>query len=180
MNRQAAQAADPAGPTVTIGAPLPLPVTGSVAVTGNVGIIGTPNVSVMGTPNVRVANTLTAPALTLDISKSASQHVGLLCSQLNPPNTTCFLNGTTAPYVVPAGQNLMVTSVDIKGYGGGGIVQLITQLIEMWVVPNDGFMHSFQYPSGVVYPGGFVFNSPNIFSSGEFNYGYLQGYLTPI
>ena len=57
---------------VTIGSPLPLPVTGTVAVTGNVattgtvaatqsgtwnvGINNTPTVSVTGTPSVSVAN----------------------------------------------------------------------------------------------------------------------------
>jgi hypothetical protein len=85
MNRQSAQAAGSA--PVTIESPIPLPVTGTVAVTGNVATTGTVaatqsgtwHVGVTGTPNVSVTNTLTAPALTLDISKSISQHVELVC-----------------------------------------------------------------------------------------------------
>ena len=72
MNRQAMQAAG--GPSVTIESPIPLPVTGTVAVTGSTTVSGTVaatqsgtwNVGVTGTPNVNVANPATAPALTLD------------------------------------------------------------------------------------------------------------------
>jgi hypothetical protein len=56
-NHGAAHAAD-VGPTVTIGAPLPVPVSGSVAITG------TPAVNVNNTPNVRVVNSASSPALT--------------------------------------------------------------------------------------------------------------------
>jgi len=53
----AAQAAD-GGPTVTIGAPLPVPISGSVAING------TPGVNVNNTPNVHIVNTSSSPALT--------------------------------------------------------------------------------------------------------------------
>jgi len=50
MNRQAAQAQG--GPTVTIGAPIPLPVSGTVAVTGNVATAGTVAATQSGPWNV--------------------------------------------------------------------------------------------------------------------------------
>jgi hypothetical protein len=62
MNRQAMQAAG--GPSVTIESPIPLPVTGAVAVTQS----GTWNVGLTGTPNVNVANPATAPALFLNVN----------------------------------------------------------------------------------------------------------------
>jgi hypothetical protein len=66
MNSRQSTIQGAGGPTVTIDpAQLPLPVTGTIGLTG--------------TPNVKVTNTVTAPVLVLDISKSASQHVGLLC-----------------------------------------------------------------------------------------------------
>jgi len=129
MNRQAARA-DVPGPTVTIGAPLPLPVTGTVSVTGNVGI--------NGTPNVHVANTLTAPVPTLDISKSASQHVELACINAMPlfPEGCFPTLGQGGVFTVPAGQNFMVTSVDFTGVGSFQLNSGIFQ-IAAWQVPND-------------------------------------------
>jgi hypothetical protein len=55
MNSRSANAQGGAGPTVTIGAPLPLPVTGSVSstVTGTVGLVSG--------ASVRVNNTVTDP-----------------------------------------------------------------------------------------------------------------------
>src|SRR6516164_126026 len=74
MNRQAMQAAG--GPSVTIESPIPLPVTGTVAVTGSTTVSGTVaatqsgtwNVGVTGTPNVHVTNPATAPAFFLSVN----------------------------------------------------------------------------------------------------------------
>jgi hypothetical protein len=156
----------------------------------NVGINGTPNVKVSnpvtavgitGTPSVQVANPATAPALTLDISRSASQHVALSCVY-----AVCYELGIPTPYVVPAGQNLVVTSVDIVGSGGNVYTILSissnsapSSLGGQWIIPNDSYTHSFQYPSGIVYPAGFVFNTPNVFAAYLLS-ASLQGYLTPI
>jgi hypothetical protein len=137
MNRQAAQAQG--GPTVTIAAPLPLPVR--------------------------------------DISKSASQHVTLNCPQSIAQ--ICYSqSGTT--YVVPAGQNLVVTSVDILGLNLGGFLDFFLPpplLAGQWAVPADGLTHSFQYPSGIVFPAGYSFSPSNV--SLMDTKSILQGFLTP-
>ena len=113
---------------------------------------------------VEVANTGAAPALTLDISKSASQHVELFCG---PFSDHCVIGNNMTPYVVPTSQSLMVTSVDIStaGTGGKDILSIFTPsgtARNIWAAPNDGFTHSFQYPSGIVFQGSFVFTAPNV------------------
>lgn len=183
-------AAADTGPIVTIGGPVPLPVT------GNIGITGTPNVNITNTPtvklngpvaavqsgnwNVNLANTPAAPALVLDISKSASQHVELLCT---PAGGTCS-NIAVPPlpaYTVPAGQSLVVTSVDITTVIFPGTITSIhfDSSPRSWFVPNDGLTHSFQYPSGLVFPAGYQFNSSSIFFGPNFNLAVVEGYLTP-
>jgi hypothetical protein len=113
--RRVASQGPPGGMAVNIVNPLPVPVTGATTVSGavaatqsgawNVGITGTPNVKVTnpvtavgitGTPNVNVANTVATPVLTLDISKSASQHVELICNvapSCSATSTCAALNG---------------------------------------------------------------------------------------
>jgi hypothetical protein len=58
------------GPTVTIGSPIPLPVTGSTTVSGTVAATqsGVWNVGINGTPNVHVTNPATAPVLFLNVN----------------------------------------------------------------------------------------------------------------
>jgi hypothetical protein len=103
MNCQQSTVRATAGPSVTIDpTQLPLPVQGSLGVSGtiaanqsgtwNVGITGTPNVAITGTPNVNLTNPATAPALTLDISKSASRHVELLCSGFPVGGAICTMS----------------------------------------------------------------------------------------
>ena len=127
---------------------------------------------------VDVANTTAAPALTLDISKSASQHVELSCAPAG-----CFLLSSFLPYVVPAGQNLVVTSVDISTECCAGNAQLnidTGSTGEGWLVPNDTLTHSFQYPSGIVYPAGVTFNSTVVSMNANVAFVFLEGFLTPI
>jgi hypothetical protein len=193
MNSQQSTVRAAGGPTVTIDqAQLPLPVQGSLGVSGTVAATqsGNWNVGITGTPNVHVTNPATAPALTLDISKSASRHVQLICGSLgggngvtcNPASADGTFSGTT--YVVPAGESLVVTSVDMftfatsggnssfhigAGIGGNG-----------WIVPFDGLTHSFQYPSGIVFPTGFTFDNSEVTVGGAPPIVKLQGFLTPI
>ena len=89
MNSRQASAQD-GGPKVTIDSPIPLPVTGTVGISGPVNInaasalpvtgsttvsgavaatqSGTWNVGITGTPNVNVTNPATAPALFLNVN----------------------------------------------------------------------------------------------------------------
>jgi len=181
MNSHPALGQAVAGPTVTINPnQLPLPVAGSTTVSGTVAATqsGTWNVGINGTPNVHVATAITAPLLVLDISHSASQHVTIFC--LEP----CSTQGSYPnPYVVPAGQNLVLTSVDINSLYTSGGTSLLLETgspaafpVGIWNLPGDGFTHSFQYPSGLVFPAGFSFGFPNIVKNNATV--ILQGFLT--
>jgi hypothetical protein len=182
--RRVAAQGPPGGMAVNIVNPLPVPVTGATTVSGAVAATqsGIWNVGVTGTANVHVANPATAPVLTLDISKSASQHLQLICG---PNYGGCTVPGGSALYVVPAGQNFVVTSVDILTTGGGGNSDLSITTSSLaggsWYVPNSlSLTQSFQYPSGIMYPAGFAFNSPSVSFSANFFLAWLNGFLTPI
>ncbi|HEY7334341.1 MAG TPA: hypothetical protein VH639_05625 [Bryobacteraceae bacterium] len=159
------------GPTVTINASqLPLPVTGTLGVTG--------------TPNVNVTNTITAPVPVVDISHSASLHVTLDCG--SSTGGICVAQGASATYMVPAGQNLVLTSVDItsSSFTSGPASLFLTPssglppfVVGQWDVPSDGLTHSFQYPGGIVLPAGFSFGFPHIQLGGNAT-AILQGFLT--
>ena len=131
---------------------------------------------------VQVTNSATAPALTLDVSKSASQHVELTC-QIPINSFLCAINSGSTAYVVPPGQNLVVTSVDILA-AQGGIANLILYNtfipVAQWYVPADTLTHSFQYPSGIVFTAGAVFDSKSVVASSNVVEAILIGYLTPI
>jgi len=47
-----------------------------------------------------------------------------------------------------------------------------------WNPPNDGYTHQFTYPSGIIFPAGYVFNSFNVEESPSFSYAYLHSFLT--
>jgi hypothetical protein len=141
---------------------------------------------------VQVANTTAAPALTLDISESALQNVRLSCKVMSPSGEAFCTsqNFSLSPYIVPAGQNLVVTSIDIIGTGGGvgptslnffpGVNPPPNLAGGAWNVSNDGLTHSFQYPrSGVVFPAGYVFGGVNV-GINNFGGAALYGFLTPI
>jgi hypothetical protein len=72
---------------------------------------------------VQVMNTSAAPAITQDTSMQASQIVTLFCE--SSPATGCYqedvyshISFGGAGYFVPAGQNLVITSLDYYNYGG--------------------------------------------------------------
>jgi len=136
---------------------------------------------------VQVANTTTAPALTLDVAKSASQHVELVCNSdvvLGLPRNCSALPGGGEPYVVPAGQNLVVTPIDAfatKATGSSSCFFFVPSVgiavFRPLVVPNDGLTHVFPYPSGIVFPAGYTFNSTNFTFTGNAEL-FLDGFLT--
>jgi hypothetical protein len=184
MNSHQAEAqGPPGGLAVNIVNPLPVPVTGSTTVSGTIAATqsGAWNVGITGTPNVQIANPATAPALTLDISRSASQHVILNCIPLQLNG--CADQSGSSPYMVPAGQNLVVTSVDIIGSAQNASFQIAKAINPHfvfetgdWSVPFDNLTHSFPYPGGIVFPAGFTFDSTTILQSGTLT--ILRGFLT--
>ena len=170
-------------------------VSGTVSVnnfpaTQNVEITGTPtvNASVNFPSSFGVTNTIATPLFVVDPSRSAAQHVELVC--LGGTLQLCA-EGSTTPYTVPTGQNLVVTSIDIDtislsngagtvGFGFARPSPISTSILAEWIVPNDGLTHSFQYPSGYVFPAGYTFSATNGvgLSTGFGGPVFLEGYLT--
>src|ERR1700722_13464635 len=69
---------------------------------------------------VQVSNTPAAPAMTLDVSRLASQNVQLLC--VGTANCSQILPDGSSPvptYIVPAGSSLVITTVQINTAGSG-------------------------------------------------------------
>jgi hypothetical protein len=116
---------------------------------------------------VQVVNTIANPAVTQDTSKAASQIVHLTTlgkAAVNPSVMTqlhqYIPGGTFGPtYVVPSGQNLVITSIEasvltanvntyLNLYDNTTIGQR-----EIWYLPSVGTTQ-LQFPSGFVYPAG--------------------------
>jgi hypothetical protein len=130
---------------------------------------------------VEVANTPTNPVPSADITRSASNLVTLYCyiqggqspcSLLEPGESIENVSGT---YTVPAGQNLVVTDVEITGgnqffvvygiYAGGAS--------EVFQVTGGG-THEFTFPHGFVWPAG----QPLLVGGSNTTSAYIRGYLT--
>jgi hypothetical protein len=115
---------------------------------------------------VQVTNTTANPAVTEDISKQASQIVHLTTlNKANVPNNEMtqlvqYIPGGTfgPPYVVPAGQNLVITSIEASVFtAGDNYLNLYDNKTigqrEYWSLPNVG-LTQLTFPSGFVYPAG--------------------------
>jgi len=140
---------------------------------------------------VQVTNTTANPAVTLDASRAASQIVDLTTlgqAAVNPATLTALHQyipgGTFGPaYVVPAGQNLVITSIEASSEtASNNYLNLYdnttTGQREFWYLPNAGTTQ-LQFPSGFVYPAG----SPvYVYIGGQGNitqmFVYVHGYLT--
>lgn len=131
---------------------------------------------------VQVANTTAAPALTLDISKSAAQGVNLFCTV-----NQCVNSGGVVAYVVPAGQNLIVTSLDIFSAGTGESFEITPGPVNnpyqgtIFTVAGDRFTHEFLIPSGIAFPAGTALDATHILCSDTTQIAaWLHGFLSPI
>jgi hypothetical protein len=113
---------------------------------------------------VQVSNTTENPAITQDTSRRAGQLIQLICEASPSTITSCgagsFANTKAPQYTVPAGQNLVITSVELNGYGdytGNNSVALVDFVqgvnYHEWAFsgPNTS---QFQYHSGIVLPSG--------------------------
>jgi hypothetical protein len=139
---------------------------------------------------VQVTNTTENPALTQDISREASQIVHLTTqgkANVNPATMTqlhqYFPGGTFGPaYVVPAGENLVITSVEASVItAGNNYLNLYDNTTigqrEIWYLPNVG-LTQLQFPSGFVYPAG---SSVYVYIGGDATTQMIvdvHGYLT--
>jgi hypothetical protein len=115
---------------------------------------------------VQVANTVANPAVTQDTSRAASQIVHLTTqgkANVLPATMTelhqYIPGGTFGPaYVVPSGQNLVITSIEASVITAGpNYLNLYDNTTigqrEIWYLPNVGTTQ-LQFPSGFVYPAG--------------------------
>jgi hypothetical protein len=140
---------------------------------------------------VQVTNTTANPAVTQDISRQASQIVHLTTlgkANVNPATMTQlyqYIPGGTfgPPYVVPAGQNLVITSIEASVItAGNNYLNLYDNTTigqrEYWYLPNAG-LTQLQFPSGFVYPAG---SSVYVYIGGEGSTTQMvvdvHGYLT--
>ncbi len=143
---------------------------------------------------VVVTNTAADPVITQSTNAQASQLVELqlpLGSPL-PPNSGAIAMSqvsipsgqSTTPYVVPAGQHLVITGMDINVYGGASFVQLYLPsnlgnfAVSTAYLPNVG-LQQIRYPSGIVAPAGSnVFVQTGGGASGSSVDVTIYGYLT--
>jgi hypothetical protein len=115
---------------------------------------------------VQVANTTANPAVTQDVSRQASQLVHLTTvgkAVVNPATMTQlhqYIPGGTfgPPYVVPDGENLVITSLEASVLAAGNnYLNLYDNTTigqrELWYLPNVG-LTQLTFPSGLVYPAG--------------------------
>jgi hypothetical protein len=129
---------------------------------------------------VQVSNTAAAPAITLDVSRLASQNVQLLC--VGTQNCAQILPDGSSPvptYIVPAGSSLVITTVRINTAGSGSAQ--LNQVSgsgestrESWTFAAGGSFEV-QYPSGIVFSSG-----SDIFINSvtpPFIEAFLSGYL---
>jgi hypothetical protein len=140
---------------------------------------------------VQVANTIANPAVTLDTSRAASQivHLTTLGKSAVSPSVMTQLHqyipgGTFGPaYVVPTGQNLVITSIEASVFtAGNSYLNLYDNTTigqrELWYLPNAGTTQ-LQFPSGFVYPTG---TSVYVYIGGSSSlsqmYVDVHGYLT--
>ena len=144
---------------------------------------------------VTVTNTSANPVITAPIPQSAAQNVELFCYSRSVTVFGFACGQVTAQfgaplpgaqYTVPAGQSLVVTTIDVapQTSSPGTIIATLATLDpqslnyfnrEAFTVPN-GLTTQFQFPvAGIVIPSGLqplISNEPNAFVT-------IRGYLTP-
>lgn len=136
---------------------------------------------------VQVSNTVSTPAVAQDVSHLASQNVELLCAEGGP----CMnrVASTFATYEVPAGQNFVVTDMEVFTQSGGGAAGCFISLTapppgvadfnDFFDFASDGRTHQLLFPTGMSYPGGYKFDTTNVEITSGCNQIWLRGYLTP-
>jgi hypothetical protein len=122
---------------------------------------------------VQVMNTSAAPAITADTSKLVSQIVNLQCPNPNP-GAVFIIYGC---YTVPAGQNLVVTSMTVTPLTGpGAAISLNPSGLPtiVSVVTPGSVSTQYSWAQGLVFPSG---HTIDISMQGPVNV-YFTGYLT--
>jgi hypothetical protein len=155
---------------------------------------------------VQVANTASSPVIAQGIGNQAAQIVQIECGYFPgnlqsfgcaavPPTGFMAVPPPNSQYTVPAGETLVVTSVDILSGSSAGSPCMSPAFVQLIVnIPESGFIYSLPrknwiVPSGAgtvhyVYPSGILF-SPATIVAGVFNTTTsctltldMHGYLT--
>jgi hypothetical protein len=128
---------------------------------------------------VQITNTTNNPAITQDVSTTASQMVILTCRVLPSGDGSCAVTGTLIQYVVPTGKSLVVTAVDIQNIGGPQNVTLNSDIAGRDIAGLAAYQNisgqlHYAYPSGLFWaPGASVTISSSSLATSVFLYGYL-------
>lgn len=141
---------------------------------------------------VQVTNTAAGPAVVQDVSRLASQQVmlvapaGEMSPGLNQYMSPVDGRGIVSPatFSVPAGQSLILTSIDITPSVAGSGTNVVSigstvpgYTVESFIVTN-GATTVLQFPNGIVFPAGEALIVSNAFSSNGFVTVAAHGYLT--
>jgi hypothetical protein len=138
---------------------------------------------------VNVTNTAASPAISQSVNQLASQNVFLTTNvSIIPGQNVSMLrelpDGSIvfSAFVVPSGQSLVITSIDVLPSGSNGtsfltVNNMVTTYVRKYLrVPANS--SQFQYPSGIVFPAG---ESIQIFTNaGNTSSVFVEmhGYLT--
>lgn len=138
---------------------------------------------------VQVANNLANPVPSQDVYRSVTQMVTLVCDAVGPTPGPCIQIGPSgalgAAYVIPTGQNLVITDIDIVPPAGTGVSSFSIQpspgpsahIEYRFFFANDGTTHQLHFQSGLVYASGASLLAIGYSGTGlDF---FARGYLTP-
>lgn len=176
-------------------------VCGVVLAAGLIGFTNPKAVHAVTAALVEVTNTASNPVVSSEATLAPAQLVELLCDVFSPDSTERYgscrqVSGgrvSTADYVVPSGQTLVLTDIDFNATGGGGSFSTgfyvgTSNVIYcpacgpvappiLYFVPKDGQTHHFTLGRGVVWPSGTQVEPSAQITFQEGPQAYLHGYL---
>jgi hypothetical protein len=159
-----------------------LAVGGAILAGGLIIVMNPRTVHAVAAALVQVTNTASNPVPNSDITTSPSRIVALVCEGGRNGPCVGFAPGgalDATPYIVPAGQTLVITDVDVEASGGGNDnFQVLTTGAGVpplsVTVTADGTTHHFNYSRGMLFPSGASLNplaNPGVAAT-------LRGYLS--
>jgi hypothetical protein len=170
-------------------------VTAGILAVGILGILSPRAAHAVTAALVQVVNTTANPVVTVATNSAAADQILLGTpsgATLSPGSSVVAMNENTtvgglsnSAYVVPAGQSVVVTGMDITAYTKGGAYIILRSLsngfngMEPIYVANPGTQLA-QFSSGIVFPSGssvYVQNSNGLGTTGSADVS-VHGYLT--
>lgn len=163
-----------------------------IAVIGVLALLAPPTAHAVAAALVQVTNTISSPAITQPVPSAASQMVLLTTAnrQSLPQGTQVDLVqidavtdlGSTT-YVVPAGDKLVITEIDIGTHGGDLLCEIKsgTVYLEGFFLTSSSSTETtrqFRFASGIVFPAGHSVTAQNFAGAGTIGELAVHGYLT--